>query len=719
MVFLAIFELVWLAWFLIEPLPNVNNTGILLDVVVRRGWLVLKALPEVVPGTSFRDSLLGHGIDELSHVENLPQRIPIVLSALLIALAAIGLGDLVLRWLRLAPGISLLERVALDYGLGAGLLGVLALVAGRLGWLDPWLVRVALFVVAAAGLVTSRLWRAPKPAVDSSWWWKSLLFAPFVLLLVLAAMLPSIDFDVLEYHLQGPKEYFQTGRISYLPHNVYTNMPFNVEMLHLLAMEVMGDWWWGGLSGQLLVALFGPAAAVLIAGAAGRLASRRAGWIAALVYLSTPWVYRMAAIAYVEGPLCFYHAALMWVVIEGRGGMSAKPLRAWGLQGLLAGCAMGCKYTGLVSAVIPFGLVALLAAAPRRSVALVGCYVLGWAVIMAPWLGKNVLDTRNPVYPLECRIFPSPEWDNDRELRWQNVHGPRPLELAELKSSLADVWHRRKLDPDAFHVVRQFFSSLVDVAGRSDWQSPLYLALAPLALFRAGSRRSARVLWLFVAYIFLTWWLATHRIDRFWLPILPALAILAGLGADWIRTRAWTAILAVVMTLGLFTNLTYISTALPGLNEWTGDLVRLRRDVPRSWNPPMARMDAELPPGARPLLVGQAAVFHLDHIVVYNTVFNPETIEQLATGKTAEEFRRALGERKVTHVYVDWKEITRHRQTGGYGFSDFVVPGRFAAWVAAGVLAPAEQMGPEQELYKVRSAGGLRPPGPTARENLD
>ena len=45
-------------------------------------------------------------------------------------------------------------------------------------------------------------------------------------------------------------------------------MPFNVEMLHLLAMEVMGDWWWGGLAGQLLVALFAPAAAILIAGTA-------------------------------------------------------------------------------------------------------------------------------------------------------------------------------------------------------------------------------------------------------------------------------------------------------------------------------------------------------------------------------------------------------------------------------------------------------------------
>ncbi len=346
---LAVLELLWLAWFLVEPLPNANNTGVPTDVAVRRGWLVLKALPHVVPETSFQESILGNAIGELRHVENLSQRVPILMAALLIAAAAVGLGDLALRFLGLEAGMGLLERVALGYGLGAGLLGTAALSNGRLGWLDPWFVRSGLFIVATAGLLTSRLWRALPRRFDASWSWKALLFCPFVVVMVLASMLPAIDFDVLEYHLQAPKEYFQSGRIGYLPHNVYTNMPFNVEMLHLLAMEVMGDWWWGGLAGQVLVALFGPAAAIMIGGVARRAGSPRAGWIAALVYLSTPWTYRMAAIAYVEGPLCFYHAALIWVAFEGRGAADLALRRVWVLLGLLAGCAMGCKYTGLIA----------------------------------------------------------------------------------------------------------------------------------------------------------------------------------------------------------------------------------------------------------------------------------------------------------------------------------------------------------------------------------
>ena len=97
-------------------------------------------------------------------------------------------------------------------------------------------------------------------------------------------------------------------------------------------------------------------------------------------------------------------------------------------------------------------------------------------------------------------------------------------------------------------------------------------------------------------------------------------------------------------------------------------------DIPRRLNAPLAAIDTELPDSARVLLVGQAAIFHLNHRVDYNTVFNQETIETLAAGKTPERLRRALQEQHLTHIYVDWKEIQRHRQPGGYGFTDFVTP---------------------------------------------
>jgi hypothetical protein len=228
------------------------------------------------------------------------------------------------------------------------------------------------------------------------------------------------------------------------------------------------------------------------------------------------------------------------------------------------------------------------------------------------------------------------------------------------------------------------------------------MALAPLALLRRGSRRLATVLWSYVAYLFLTWWLLTHRLDRFWLPLLPALAVLAGLGADWTRSRAWSILLWVTFAASTVLNFTLISTALTGLNEWTGDLHVLRTRVPAMTNPALAQLDAQLPANAKVLLVGQAAVFHLNHPVVYNTVFNRETFETVARGRTPAEVARALHERGITHVYVDWFEIDRYRSPGNYGFTPFVTPKVFAQLVAAGVLEPAEPIAKRQELYCVR-----------------
>lgn len=138
------------------------------------------------------------------------------------------------------------------------------------------------------------------------------------------------------------------------------------------------------------------------------------------------------------------------------------------------------------------------------------------------------------------------------------------------------------------------------------------------------------------------------------------------------------------------------------MNEWTGDLYYLRRDLPERLNRPLASLDARLPSDAHILLVGQAAVFHVRHPIVYNTVFNTEQIEDLARGKDAAAFRQTLRERKLTHIYVDWKEIQRHRELGGYGFTDFVTRERFSRWVADGVLDHPAPYGAEQELYRIR-----------------
>ena len=171
----------------------------------------------------------------------------------------------------------------------------------------------------------------------------------------------------------------------------------------------------------------------------------------------------------------------------------------------------------------------------------------------------------------------------------------------------------------------------------------------------------------------------------------------------------------------LLCNFVDCTTALTGLNEWTASLAFLRRDVPRRLNPPLAAIDSQLPASAKILLVGSAAVFHVNHETLHNTVFTPEIIETLAGGKPPAEFRRVLLERGITHIYVDWKEIKRYREPGNYGFSDFVTPRRFIEWVDAGVLDRPLLVGQEQDSMPSGGAGGavIRLPSSGYRPKLN
>jgi hypothetical protein len=69
-----------------------------------------------------------------------------------------------------------------------------------------------------------------------------LTIAPFVIIMILGIDAADNRLRRLRAPPSGPKEYFQAGRTFICRHNVYTNMPFGVE-IHLLGMEVMADWW--------------------------------------------------------------------------------------------------------------------------------------------------------------------------------------------------------------------------------------------------------------------------------------------------------------------------------------------------------------------------------------------------------------------------------------------------------------------------------------------
>jgi hypothetical protein len=551
--------------------------------------------------------------------QNLAQRADLFGIAALIWAGAWGLGQLAMRLLRAPVQRGSAEHTVFAMGLGLSATSLMTLGFGSIGLLNRWLF-VALLIAAFAAELLLRLRDArrlsPAPA-DNRHAAKSkheissenksgrlpfrialVAMVPFLFVMWLGSMSPETDFDVRAYHFEGPKEFYLQGRITRLPHNVYTSFPFHNEMLVLLGMVLHHDWYWGALAGKCVLFAYAPLTALGLYAAGRRWFSAGAGLFAALIYISTPWIDRLTTIAYVESGLLFYLFASLLAVLIAIERLKTGDFnrRLVILTGLLAGSGMACKYTGVLQVVAPIGAAIVLApwftppvARSRvRAAATLGLFfALGVAVTIGPWLLKNVVETRNPVFPLGYSIFGATQWSDELNAKFVSGH--------------------------TTHNPRSLFQCLGDVTANNDWSSPLWYALAPLALLVRPRRAMILGLWAFTGYLFITWFALTHQIDRFWIPMIPALCLLAGIGAEWRDDPLWRWGRNAVVALALLFNFAFIAgadtTDLAGYNAFFGDLNQARENREQLYIRYLNELNAQTPGGIKVLCVGDAEVF--------------------------------------------------------------------------------------------------------------
>lgn len=646
------------------------------------------------PSEPDNPNLFADAARRMSEPSNLWLRAPIFLAATFIVALALLIGELARLALRIPPEAGGLDRFLMDFAVGMAAVSLLTQVLGLFGVMS----RALLFVVAAVLVFvvpaiswSRRLEKVPRETMTAdtdrsatSIWFRVALLSgmfPFVVIAFFAASLPTTDYDALGYHLLGPKEYWLEGRITFLPHNVYTTFPFFTEMFSLLGMIVLDDWFTGGLAGQVVLCCFGSATALAVGRLGTRLFGQRAGWLAAFVYLTTPWTYRLSTIPYVEGALLFY--AVMAIAA------ARAPSRPGLLAGIYSGSAMACKYPGLILSVLPAAgfLVFRNPKGWRRGSVF---FLMGISLAVGPWLVRNAYWTGNPVYPLLQRHLGGSGWSEERIERFDRAHRASEYSLPLLLANAREI------------------------AVESDWQSGLVFAFAPLA-FLLVPRREALLLGGLVTYQFAAFWLFTHRLDRFWLPLEPFVAILAGAGMIADRGRLFRGVVAGSLVLGFIHNLAYCTSGLCGLANYTEDIHGQRKASIASFWPAVAVANEPrlVPPGSTVLFVGFAAVHDAEPRSLYNTTFDDNLLESLARKSPGEEdlkdpmeIRRELAARGIDFLLVDWTWIQRYRSPGNYGFTPFVQPELFAKLVSAGVLTKVSLYPPgisrePIELYRV------------------
>lgn len=666
---------------------------------------------------SFMDTLLGfespasvesgQASASVSGPEFIPQRFPHILQASLLLMVAWIHGRAVTRFALRDLSITALERSVLTMAAGLSVLSLTVLLTGLAGWIGPWALAAPLVLslplnflpqgtaVATAASVEPRensvgLLFIKTPAYDQRavrWIRPAVLMVvvPFGLCLLWGSMTPQTDFDVREYHLQGPKEWFQQGRISCLKHNVYTSFPFFSEMLCLAGMAAAGDCRGGAIAGQLVLAIFQLLTAASVFAMARRWLGAVPAWLALLIQITAPWTFRISLIAYAEGALTFYLtiSVLLALLLRCHGPEAFLP-RPQLLCGFLAGSAMACKYTGLVLVVLPIGVFWIWQQweLRRRGSQLSGRMVVGGAVAfvagsclaVGPWLLRNLYDTGNPIYPLGAAVFPSNDWNAPLDVRWKAAHSASE--------------HSLLLIP----------KHLLDAALWNTWTSSLSFGLAiPAALLFRRRSREYRSVFVFAGWGLFTWWALTHRIDRFWIPVIPLLSI-CGSGL-WLASsrQMWRSLLLLVCSTATLWNVLFCTLPLIGFNAGLMDLrvataQVMRRDI--------SMLNEQLPAESKVLMVGEAEVFDAEFSLLYNTVFDDSLFEELAAVpdgqppgsrrplRPAAEFLENCRRRQITHILVNWSEILRYRLPGSYGYSEFVQPGCFEELVQQQALLP-------------------------------
>ncbi len=437
---------------------------------------------------------------------------------------------------------------------------------------------------------------------------------PFLGLAIVGAVAPPgllwqdepAGYDVTEYHLQVPREWYEAGKISGLHHNVFSYMPMNVEMHDLLAMHLRGGPWAGMYLAQFIHLAIMILAVLAAAGIAGALSDKP--WAAALAGVEmgvVPWITSLAPIAYNEGGLMLFGAlAVGWA-------LTARDWRGWLIAGVLAGFACGVKLTAgpfIVGAVVgAWGLVwifHLVRRAPRavqlKGFSGVAIFVVASIFTFAPWAVRNYVWVGNPVFPEGTEVLGKGQFSDVQVERWRLAHSPKPDETKTTKR-LAIGWQRIAAD------WRYGFVFLPLIVGaimlRRDWRSGFIGLVILLQL--------------------IVWLGFTHLQGRFFILAIPLGAVLIGM----VRFPPWrwiasggvlvVAIIGLVVLNGRYRFLLSEPAAKGALGVEN-----------LTWMIPLpAEIDVEKLPADRPIiLVGDAQAFFYSGIPMtrlqYQTVFD-------------------------------------------------------------------------------------------------
>jgi hypothetical protein len=609
-----------------------------------------------------------------------------------IILACAGLGAILRPVFRLK---SLQVRWAILSGLALGVGGtsMLVLLLGAAGVLHRsfWIVWLGAFATLGAGDLLTSIRRLRTRAANADcagpWAWNWLVVIGFGGLAVVAATLPpgllwpeeGNGYDALEYHLAAPREYLERGRITFLPHNIYSNFPFNIEMLYLLAMVLRGD----AVKAVFIAQSLNLALAVLAVAAVwliGRESGARCGMFAGVMAATCPFFVYLSGVAYVENGLLFFTAMALAAVVRAGAPDERNPLSFFALAGAMSGFACGCKYIALPMVLVPIAILTVTSAFRLRNGAVgrpAACFFIASGLTVVPWLVKNYTATGNPVFPLARSAFGERAglWNEECAARWAEGHLP-DLPDRSITGRLSRLWSQV--------IAGKRFGPVIGIA---------LLSMGSIWGAQAASPRITRACWVVLLCGLMFWLTSTHLVDRFAVTIIPPASVIAARLLERISTtspRRAALVASLVIALAGAINLSTLIDLFSDARVFEVNKLRnsdgtewfVHGDIPTHQHvPTVNRLTSE---GAKVLVVADARRFYLNRGADYCVVFNQNPFADAASRHSPAALLSWLRRHGYTYVLVNWGEMRRLRKSR-YGFWESIDEELFRALSEAGL----------------------------------
>ncbi|MFH1541152.1 MAG: hypothetical protein ABID79_04800 [Elusimicrobiota bacterium] len=559
--------------------------------------------------------------------------------------SAFAVGRLVL----LRAGLvffNFLEEIVFSVALGLGVMAYLIFFLGVIGLLYSSIIYFIVVIFSIFGVVGLKK-NPPKIDFQSEKLSALDIFAIFVLIIAIlinlsGALSPEIFYDSLVYHLGVPNFYKIHHKIVNMPFVFLSNLPAVASMLFTTGLFIKDE-----IIAKLINYGSGIFTCLVILSISIRYFNLKTGIWASLIFYTITHVMIGSWSCGSEALLAFFGLLSLYGIIN-----FSDEKKIWLiLSAIFAGIAMGVKYTGLF---VAGGVAAayIFSYFPSLRKTIKNIIVWGFIsfAVVSPWLVKNHIYKKNPVYPYMSGLFPKDSTSDYEKLKGFIV------EARQFGTFSLSDW------------VKHPWNITMGKIPNSEHFTPLFLMLLPLMFFLG---RPPGILKYFIVYFLVVWltWSISSTMIRFMMPAYTAAGLII---AYYLTGNFYKSLKKFLMLIILFIctmNVYWASwiyyiqggwQVVVGKQSKKDFLSTTHSSYPYGYYAAMEFINKNLPKNAKVLFIGEGRSFYIDRVPVVSSAHDLTPIVEFAkSSNSADELYLKIKQEGITHIFFNIGEAIR------------------------------------------------------------